>query len=256
MSAITLTYCDQAENHIENEQIGVLSNEGFTFGELKEVQENFGGDLLELECVRETDGKKIVNLIDKKAYLLIIKDGVNKLLDGRLTELKKEQFSLSPDKKAYMRGRVLNKHARHNLCFDDTGHPPDYENKKGTVIAYDTVPLTKLLRQRIASLLPEKCKDLVCEGNYYYDVKKCGIGFHGDAERRKVIAVRLGDSIPLHFQWFYKNKAVGKRIELVLNDGDMYIMSDKAVGFDWKKFNILSLRHAAGCPKFLEINKV
>ena len=40
------------------------------------------------------------------------------------------------------------------------------------------------------------------EGNYYYDIKKCGIGFHGDAERRKVVGIRLGDSIPLHFQWF------------------------------------------------------
>lgn len=113
--------------------------------------------------------------------------------------------------------------------------------------------MTKLLRQRIATFLPEKCSDLVCEGNYYYDVKKCGIGFHGDAERRKVIGVRLGESIPLHFQWFYKNKVVGKRMEFALNDGDMYIMSDKAVGFDWKNYNILTLRHAAGCQKFLEI---
>lgn len=253
MSAITLTYCDRAENHIHMEQIGALSSEGYTFEELKDVQENIGGDLVELECIRETDGKKIINLIEKKAYLLIIKDGVNKLLDGRLTDLKKEQFSLSPDSKAYMRGRVVNKHARHNLCFDDTGHPPDYENKKGTVIAYDSVPLTKILRERISSLLPEKSNDLVCEGNYYYDVKKCGIGFHGDAERRKVVGVRLGDSIPLHFQWFYKNKPVGKRIEFMLNDGDIYIMSDKAVGFDWKRSSILTLRHAAGCQKFLDI---
>ena len=100
MSAITLTYCDRAENHIHMEQIGALSSEGYTFEELKDVQENIGGDLVELECIRETDGKKIINLIEKKAYLLIIKDGVNKLLDGRLTDLKKEQFSLSPDSKA------------------------------------------------------------------------------------------------------------------------------------------------------------
>jgi len=39
----------------------------------------------------------------------------------------------------------------------------------------------------------------------------------------------------------------------MLNDGDMYIMSDKAVGFDWKKRNTKTLRHAAGCAKFLEI---
>jgi hypothetical protein len=31
-----------------------------------------------------------------------------------------------------------------------------------------------------------------------------------------------------------------------LNDGDMYIMSEKAVGTDWKKKNICTLRHSAG----------
>jgi hypothetical protein len=67
--------------------------------------------------------------------------------------------------------------------------------------------------------------------------------------------VRLGDSIPLHFQWFYKNETVGKRMRFVLNDGDMYVMSDKAVGFDWKRRSIMTLRHAAGCDKFLEIKK-
>ena len=33
-----------------------------------------------------------------------------------------------------------------------------------------------------------------CELNKYYDPAPCGIGFHGDGERRRVIAVRLGVS--------------------------------------------------------------
>lgn len=252
MSAITLTLCDRAENHVGMEQIGALSNEGFTIDDLEKVKEKIGDgvDIIELKCERE---ETIVTT--EKAYLLIIRDGINKICDGRLNELKKEQFGLTPDRKAFMYGRVVNKHARGNLCFDDVGHDADYENKKGTVVGYDSVPITKLLRERIGIMLGDKGKDLACEGNYYYDIKKCGIGFHGDAERRKVIGVRLGDSIPLHFQWFHKSESVGKRIKFELNDGDMYIMSDKAVGFDWKKKNIMSLRHAAGCDKFLEIKK-
>lgn len=31
------------------------------------------------------------------------------------------------------------------------------------------------------------------EGNYYYDINKTGIGFHGDSERKKVIAISLSD---------------------------------------------------------------
>ena len=252
MSAITLTVCDRAENHVGMEQIGDLAVEGFTIKELENVKEKIGDgvEIVELECEGE-DGK----IAADKAWILIIRDGVNKICDGGLDELKREQFGLTPDRKAFMYGRVVNKHARGNLCFDDVGHEPDYDNKKGTVIAYDSVPMTKLLRERIGGLLGDKGKDLACEGNYYYDIKKCGIGFHGDAERRKVIGVRLGDSIPLHFQWFHKSKSVGKRMKFKLNDGDMYVMSDKAVGFDWKKKSIMTLRHAAGSDKFLEIKE-
>ena len=251
MPAITLTLCDRAVNLVGMELIGILSKEGFTIDDLEKVKEKIGDgvEIIELKCDNETIAKP------DKAYLLIIRDGINKICDGGLEELKKEQFGLKPDRKAFMYGRVVNKHARGNLCFDDIGHEADYENKKGTVVGYDSVPMTKLLRERIGFILEEKGKNLACEGNYYYDIKKCGIGFHGDAERRKVIGVRLGESIPLHFQWFYKSESIGERIKFELNDGDMYIMSDKAVGFDWKKKSIMTLRHAAGSDKFLEIKE-
>jgi hypothetical protein len=59
----------------------------------------------------------------------------------------------------------------------------------------------------------EGSNELAAEGNYYYDSSKCGIGFHGDSERKKVIALRLsvGKCSPLHFQWFLMGKPVGKR---------------------------------------------
>ena len=88
------------------------------------------------------------------------------------------------------------------------------------------------------------------EGNYYYNPEKCGIGYHGDSERKIVVGVRLGVSIPLCYQWFYKSKPIGDRIRLDLNHGDIYIMSAKAVGNDWRKRSIYTLRHSAGCDKY------
>jgi hypothetical protein len=35
-----------------------------------------------------------------------------------------------------MYGRVVDKKARHNLCFAESGHTAAYEEGKGTVIAY------------------------------------------------------------------------------------------------------------------------
>jgi len=36
-----------------------------------------------------------------------------------------------------------------------------------------------------------------------------------------------------------------------LDDGDVYFMSEKAVGYDWKHSSIYSLRHAAGNEKLV-----
>lgn len=94
------------------------------------------------------------------------------------------------------------------------------------------------------------------EGNLYHDggVKTTGLGYHGDAERRMVIAIRTGNnSMPLHYQWFYRSKPMGKNFSVLISPGDFYAMSEKAVGTDWKKKSILTLRHASGAAKYVKI---
>ena len=86
---------------------------------------------------------------------------------------------------------------------------------------------------------------LQCEGNYYYDVEKTFIGFHGDSERELVIAVRLGKPFDIYYQWFKNSVPVGKLFNYTLQHGDIYFMSEKAVGKDWKSRSKYTLRHAA-----------
>ena len=58
----------------------------------------------------------------------------------------------------------------------------------------------------------------VVEGNRYYDLKKTGIGFHGDTERVVVICLSIGCwNYPMRWQWF-------KDGDITLNSGDVYIM--------------------------------
>ena len=75
-----------------------------------------------------------------------------------------------------MKGRVVNKHARHNLCIDDMTQEPDYENKKGRVIHFNSVNVTNQLRH----LWPKyfKTKMLKAEGNLYH--QDGFIKMHGD----------------------------------------------------------------------------
>lgn len=240
----TITFGDQAENHVGMQILGNMKTKGYSLEDLKEIQKKIG-------TKKEVF---IYDLRDEKdlpeAYLLVIRDGVSLFCDSE--DLKKEQDSLDKDKKALMKGRVVNKHARWNLCFDEKGSSSDYENGKGTVVSFNDVPLLKKIREEMPSYFGSLSKELVAEGNYYYDIQKCYIGAHGDSERRIVIALRLGASMPIFYQWFERFKPISRRMRIVLNNGDIYIMSEKAVGTDWKKSSIPTLRHSAGLEKVLK----
>jgi hypothetical protein len=236
------------------EQIGKKMEEGqgFTLEDLQEMRVRMEELGIACELITLSDASK------PDAHVLLMKRAVTHLLRRNKSSLTQmdmfnEQTKLAYDKQAFMYGRVVNKHARWNLCFDDAGRGPAYEEGKGTIVGYDEVPLMKQLRDQFGSLFGPKAEGLKVESNYYYDTTKCGIGYHGDSERVKVIAMRLGySSMPIYYQWYYKGDPVGERIEIPLNAGDMYVMSEKAVGADWKKKNVYTLRHATGCSKFVD----
>lgn len=247
METFTFTFSECVENHVGMQQIGEKANQGFSIDELKYAKNKVE------ELGFTTELIKLNDYIDEKtddAYILIIRSG----LDLFLSESKKNKFinkeinkfKTIVDKKALMYGRVCNKHKRWNLCFADIEQQPDYENGKGTIISYDNTRYLKKIRKQLHKLIGENGRNLFCELNYYYDINKCGIDFHGDTERRKIIGLRIGADFNLKYKWFHKNNPISDDIEFILKNGDMYIMSDKAVGYDWKKSNSITVRHAAG----------
>ena len=66
-----------------------------------------------------------------------------------------------------------------------------------------------------------------------------GIGRHGDSQRKIVVGVRLDGKMPLKFTWFHRHRPM-------LSPGDIYVMSEKAVGYNWKRSSHYTLRHCAG----------
>lgn len=251
MSTITITFCETAENHKGMQMIGDMMDQGLSVDDLKQIQERFieyGADTQLFNLV--THVADYVN--ENNAFFLIIRDGVKYLTADKCDELFNQLTHLEWDTKAFMYGRVVNKHARHNLCFADFDQEPDYETKKGRVINFIHVPILNELRENLSEILPINFDNLVAEGNYYYDITKCGIGFHGDTERKIVIGVRLGETIPIVFQWFNNHKKIGEPIVFNIQNGDIYFMTQKTTGNDWKQGKIPTLRHAAGCDKFIK----
>lgn len=145
---------------------------------------------------------------------------------------------------------MQNKHARYNLCFSDKDQKADFKNGKGTVVSFEKVPLLNKIKSTFEKILPEKCKELKAEGNLYYNLKKTGISYHGDGERRLVIGYRIGGNFPLHYQWFIRSMPLGKNLCLDIPEGAIYLMSQVATGNNWGKKIIPTLRHAAGCDKY------
>jgi len=252
---ITITFGDQAENHVGMQKIGTAAEIGFSVEDLQNAKSQFEQTGCTCELINLNQYLPI-GTVAEEAAILIIRNGVSNLLSTirkNANDLFQELVPLDWDKKAKMYGRVVNKTARYNLCLDTLAQEPDYMNGKGRIVAYDSVPLSKHIRSRLPQLI-NGGENLAGELNYYQDVTKQGIGFHGDAERLKVVAVRVGASIPIHYQWFYKGQPVGTRAILPLHHGDMYVMSQKTTGNDWKKKNTCTLRHATGATKFTTIN--
>lgn len=245
---ITITYGDMAENHAGMQQIGTKLGSGFSVEYLEKVKNN----LLEAGANAE-----LINLdvdgLGYEAAILVWRNALEYMNTGLADLFFMEQLLLNWDMKAKMRGKVVNKIARHNLCYWNQSQEPNYEAGAGRIISFAEVPYLNCVREYLMKFLG--LTDLVAEGNKYWDVTKTYIGFHGDGERRVVIGVRLGADFPLHYQWFHQNKPISQRITINLKHGDLYIMSDKAVGWDWKRSSAITLRHAAGFEAVLRRNK-
>ncbi len=259
-NTITITFGDQAENSVGMEKRGKMADQGISVSELEKILANLTGKGADASIIylplpegnfKDSEGSEPET---SPAAVLIIRGGVDALLGkGAADAMLAEQSALKFDTKALMRGQVKNKLARHNLCYDDEGQEADIAAGKGTVVAFKDLPLTNALREALPNVFGESTRNLKAEGNLYYDVSKCYIGFHGDAERRIVVAARLGQPFPLFFQWYYRSDTVGEMYEISLGHGDIYCMSEKAVGTDWRRRIIPTLRHAAGSKKALKL---
>lgn len=242
----SITFGEVIESHAGMEKTGELAEEGFSIELLEQIAKENPWDS-ELVYLHENLPEE--NRSGNEAAVLILRSGLE-LLEVTQEELQGEMESLTPDKKAVFRGQVKNKLARWNLCMADFSQEADYAAGKGTMVNFADLDILSRVRKRLPSVFGKDSEGLFAELNVYYDLNKCGIGFHGDTERNRVICIRLGQSHPIDFQWFHRARPIGDRISLMLNSGDMYIMSQKAVGGDWKRTSQYTLRHAAGSPKY------
>lgn len=251
----TITFSECVENHAGMQKVGTEAERGFSGEDLERFGKYFSDNDLKVEMIDLKDCLPEEYRKDIDAKVLVVRGGLKFLLGKSYEKGLKEIKGTSKlvDTKAWMRGRVVNKIARYNLCYGEEAQVANYEEKKGTIVAFSDAKYVNKIRRRLGKVDSKKCKGLLAELNYYYDNSKCYIGWHGDSERKKVIGIRVGETMDLKYNWFINGEAIGEKKVLLLNEGDIYFMSEKASGNDWKKRKIVTLRHAAGSEKYTAI---
>ena len=238
---VALTFCECSEPHVGMDKNGQQAEHGFSCLTLKDLAHKHNAEYYDLGEYAPA-GQQV-----PEAGLLVIR---NYFKSSHADSMFLEQLALQWDRKVFMYGGVRNKRARWNLCYDYNAQEPDYAQKKGRVVPWSSLPQTSIARSLISRDFDLPLEILRAEGNYYYD-KSCGIGFHGDAERKIVVGVSLGRTMPLVFRWYHQCEPQGTPFQVEINHRDLYIMSDYATGNNWKHRSKWTLRHAAGAPKYV-----
>lgn len=246
----SITWGETAIVHVGGPEIGGRRAVGFSVAELNAIAASVRvqGGVAELVPLHPALPDYFQRDPALEAATLVIRDGVDFLFgaEGMADTLLNEQRQVLYDDHFFGHGSCKRKLKRHNIVFGDVGvkHSADYSQP--TVVAFDTVPFLEMFRGELAKLGP-KAAGLFAEGNHY-NHEKSGIGYHGDGERKTVICCSLGASMRLRYHWRLPGSSEHALppVDLTVNHGDVYIMSEKATGWDWTSRSRVRLVHAAG----------
>lgn len=286
---MSLTCAPGGENHAGMEIIGRMpvKGEGFKATDMEGLCpyfENVGFECSVLNLNNLSGENTIMGLgSDDQARVLLLREWVQTTFepttvqdiykeliadawDAEYLDKNKYRIEIVDGVETKVRGKRMNKRARTNLCYvSDREQEPDVWKGKGRIVDLKKKTTLNQAVDRLRSMIEAgliaiesktKVEINVVEGNRYYNLKNTGIGFHGDTERVVVICISIGcDNYPMRWQWFKDGMPVGEPIDITLNCGDVYIMSEKAVGADWKLRSIYTLRHAAGAKKYTGLDR-
>ena len=76
----------------------------------------------------------------------------------------------------------------------------------------------------------------------------------GDVERKVVVCLSLGAPSTLRYHWRlpHSSEHTLPAVDVCLSHGDVYVMSEKATGYDWKMRSKVRLVHGAGAAKYID----
>lgn len=242
-----ITFGECAIPHVGGLKLGQRSENGYTLEELDKISKYLNGQGYATEHIQLTNLLPLNLRPGNDASVLVIRNNKDKPIFGSPDLYYLEQQKIEYDKKFFDKGKTMNKLARYNMVFGDNevAHSEDY--KQATIRSFANLPCLNFLRTYLSSPFGPKASGLYAEGNCYFN-SKSHIGFHGDTERKVVICLSLGADCTLKYHWRMPNSSEnGVGTSIKLNHGDIYIMSEKATGYDWRMRSRERLVHGVEC---------
>jgi alkylated DNA repair dioxygenase AlkB len=256
-----ITFGEVAILHVGSKEYGSGRRaNGYSVQELHQIAEN-------LNRIHSPDIAKVISVSSAlpdhlkdsstDAAVLVIRRGAHIIGGICADSLLAEQRGVDYDKQFYdnRRKKTLHKRARYNIVFSsstDTDIPHSEDYCQCSIASFNSLPNLSQFREGLVETLGEThASNLEAEGNCYYN-KTSGIGFHGDSERKVVICLSLGKPTVLRYHWRLPGSSEHtlQPIDINIGHGDVYVMSEKATGYDWRMRSKVRVVHAAGSSKY------
>lgn len=109
---------------------------------------------------------------------------------------------------------------------------------------------SKKMSSELMKFTKNKISSLFGISELNYKLENCiKSSYKGTLNKKIIIGLYIGESLFFYFSWFKDDKPIGKTCRFKLNHGDIYILTDKSLGCDFRKKNIPILKHCIGCPE-------
>lgn len=251
-AAIHLMFCDIANHGTGMQQFGTLCDSGFTNEHLLWMHSNINSDKSQIYNVTSILPKTLYEMPD--SYILVLKgffnDQANHFWQTLLTSESSDGNSLTGvnwDVNRINKGKLVFNKLGYKLLFYDLGSswkfPFSSQDNRGTIYNLKKIPtldvFQEMLQQQVG-FLP------VVDGTYFYDLNECFIPLHQVKDRKKIVGLGIGATMPLQFRWFHGSKSCSETMSIPIENGDLYIISEGAAGIRKEKQTKLYLKYGIG----------
>lgn len=224
MTTIMLTFSDIVSHGPNMFQFGEFS--GTTFNNEDIINIHLANPNSEIHNIKNVLPKTLHDVED--SYLLIIRGFFNNDCIELYDELMKLTWDTHRIKdKTYVENKLGYKLVFMDM-YDTQVFHQNIETKNGTVYNHRFISPLNRITLFLENTL---CGPLLSEGTLFYDRSICNTPIFRENKRRKVIKVCVGNSITITFKWFKGSMIVSDDYNITLNNGDLCIFSENAIGY-------------------------